>query len=74
MKQPAKLLLEGGSEASLTQGKRSMDQALKKLKHTERELLKVLKQSRNPERIEQTLGYIRQLIETLEKDRIRNAE
>lgn len=48
-----------------------MDQVLKTLKNTEQELLKVLKESRNPERIEQTLGYIRQLIETLEKDRQR---
>jgi len=51
-----------------------MDEVLKTLKNTEQELIKVLKQTRNPERIEQTLGYIRQLIETLEKDRKRAAE
>lgn len=48
-----------------------MDHVLKTLRNTEQELLKVLKQSQNPERIEQTLGYIRQLIETLEKVRQR---
>lgn len=44
-----------------------MNQPLETLKNTEKELLKVLKQSRNRERLEQTLGYIRQLIETLER-------